>query len=89
MANLALSESSGCIKIYPIPVELQSVFKNTGFVESKRASKGKEVILVLRDRYKIYNIGAQAGSGMAPLPHLLYKSLNGLHWTWNIGINRA
>lgn len=89
LASRASSISSGYLSIYPIPVELQSVFRNSSFVESKRANSEKDVILFFNDRNKFYIACDHDLSGIWPLPHRLYNSLRGLHCTWNTGINLA
>jgi hypothetical protein len=45
-AVLEASELSGCMRIQPMPVPAQSVFKKQGREESQRARQGEEVIML-------------------------------------------
>ena len=80
VATLALELSSGCIRMYLIPVALQSVFRNNDFDESNRASSGDDTILCLSELKIPDRIFVHAGTGIFPLPQRVYKSRNGLHW---------
>ena len=80
VAALASVLSSGCIKMYPIPVALQSVFRNNGFDESNRASSGDDTILCFNELKSPDRFCVHAGAGIFPFPQRVYKSRNGLHW---------
>ena len=64
-------------------------FQNNGFVASNRASSGDDVIHSLSELNISDSTGFQAGVGIFPLPHRVYKSRSGLHCSWNIGMNLA
>ena len=48
VASVDLALLSGCSNIYPMPVLLQSIFKNIGLVESYCFKSGDEVMETFR-----------------------------------------
>ena len=80
VAVLASVLSSGCIRLYPIPVALPSIFRNNGFDEINRVSSGDDTMLYLSELKIPHKFCIHAGTGIFPFPRRVYKSRNGLHW---------
>lgn len=63
----------GCIMIKPIPIALQSVFKNVGNELSYRASTGDEVIATFSDSKRSINSGIHIVGYIDFLVYLRYN----------------
>lgn len=81
------AESSGCIRIQPIPAELQSVLRKNGLELQAIAKQGSEVIHDLRYAKSLSNGWVQASKGMVVLEYRLIRTRSGLMRTSNQGMN--
>ena len=87
MDSMDSSESSGCIRMKPMPSEDQSVFRKRGLFLSYRIRQGSCRIYVL-DLWKmlVRSVVHSMGGMVVPL-NFMYSFRRGLIWISNQGTN--